>query len=132
MKNPTFKKHPNLPEYHETSDGTQFFQMNDAVNHSKTLNDKSVETVKNTGEKTEKAADKTEKAAKKTATASKKLTPMQEAKLKVKAIEAMETVAEIEVAIEGIKAKTVLKAAAAKIEAIKASIAAIETLEKSE
>ena len=125
MKTKTvFELHPNLKSYHETSDGTPFFHAHDANNHARSLEDKTVKEVK----KTSSAA--AEKTADKMATASAGLTPMQEAKLKVEAIEAMETVEAVEAAIEGVTAKSVLKAAAAKIEAIKASQAAIELKEK--
>jgi len=40
-----FKKYPNLDHYYETSDGMKFFRENDARNHAKTLEDKSVKKV---------------------------------------------------------------------------------------
>ncbi len=40
-----FKKYPKLDRYYETSDGMKFFRENDARNHAKTLDDKSVKTV---------------------------------------------------------------------------------------
>lgn len=124
MKTKTvFELHPNLKSYHETSDGTPFFHAHDANNHARSLEDKTVKEVK----KTSSAA--AEKSADKPATASAKLTPMAEAKAKIEAIEAMETVAEIAEAIAGVTAKSVLKAAGAKMKAITDSQAAIATKE---
>jgi hypothetical protein len=47
MNKEIFKQHPNLEKVYCTSDGTPFYQENDAKNHAKTLEDKSVETVYN-------------------------------------------------------------------------------------
>ena len=47
MKNEIFKQHPNLEKVYVTSDGTAFYQENDAKNHAKSLKDKTVEIVYN-------------------------------------------------------------------------------------
>ena len=134
--NKVFKKHPNLSKYYETSDGTPFFRDHDAKNHAKSLKDKTVKTVERGAEpvkeKTVKAvktsekveAPKTEKAAKtsdKKEVEKGKLTPMQEAKLRVDAINEMATIAEVEKALEGETAKSVRKAGEERIAAIKAT-----------
>jgi hypothetical protein len=41
-----FKQHPNVQEFHVTSDDQAFFQPGDAKNHAATLEDKEVEVVK--------------------------------------------------------------------------------------
>lgn len=45
MSNDTFKNHPDLQEYFETSDGTKFYKEDLAKNHARTLKNKSVEQV---------------------------------------------------------------------------------------
>lgn len=45
--NEVFEQNPSLEKVYCTSDGTPFYQENDAKNHAKTLKDKSVETVYN-------------------------------------------------------------------------------------
>lgn len=47
MSKEVFEQNPNLKKVYCTSDGTPFYQENDAKNHAKTLKDKSVETVYN-------------------------------------------------------------------------------------
>lgn len=42
-----FKQNPSLEKVYCTSDGTPFYQENDAKNHAKTLDNKTVETVYN-------------------------------------------------------------------------------------
>lgn len=42
-----FEQNPHLAKVYCTSDGTPFYQENDAKNHAKTLDDKAVETVYN-------------------------------------------------------------------------------------
>lgn len=44
---PVFETHPQLEKCFVTSDAEAFYQENDAKNHSKTLKDKTVETVYN-------------------------------------------------------------------------------------
>lgn len=46
--NEVFKQNPNLEKYFGTSDGEAFYNENDAKNHAKNLEDKTVETVYNT------------------------------------------------------------------------------------
>ncbi len=123
MKKPdVFKSHPKLEEYFETSDGTKFFQEHDAKTFSRTLKDKSVKTVKRPAEVeadepvTKTPADKSTKGSKPEG-----LTPMQKAKLRIEAIEKMETVAGVEEALKEETAKSVIAAGKAHIEAIEAS-----------
>lgn len=47
----TFKNHPDLQEYFETSDGTQFYKEDVAKNHAKSLEDKTVKKVSRPEEK---------------------------------------------------------------------------------
>jgi len=47
MSKEVFEQHPDLEKVYCTSDGTPFYQENDAKNHAKTLKDKSVEAVYN-------------------------------------------------------------------------------------
>lgn len=42
-----FKQYPELDEAFKTSDGQYFFQIGDAKNHTKTLEDKKISTLKN-------------------------------------------------------------------------------------
>ncbi|MDR1370934.1 MAG: hypothetical protein LBJ72_12555 [Dysgonamonadaceae bacterium] len=41
-----FKSHPGANELHFTSDGYAFFKKNDAQNHSRSLKEKEIETIK--------------------------------------------------------------------------------------
>ena|SRR5690554_257564 len=121
--NEIFKRNPNLLFLFRTSDGTHFYENSDAINHGKTLKDRSVVKVGRNdapakAPKAEAPKSKKEKAEKEVDT--KELTPMAMAKLRVEAIEKLETVAEIEKALEGETAKTVLKAGAERIAAIQA------------
>ncbi|QDP85198.1 hypothetical protein FNJ88_06325 [Chryseobacterium sp. SNU WT5] len=45
MSKDTFKNHPDLQEYFETSDGTKFYKEDLAKNHARTLEDKAVTAV---------------------------------------------------------------------------------------
>ena len=45
--NEVFKNNPKLEKYYGTSDGEAFYNENDAKNHAKNLEDKTVETVFN-------------------------------------------------------------------------------------
>lgn len=131
--NKVFKQHPNLKEYHETSDGTKFFNPHDAKNHAKSLKDNTVKTVKRgaasepeADQKTSKSAKAEKPAAKSTGKKSDKvdskdLTPMAAAKLRVEAIEKLKTVKEVEAALEGETANSVKKAGQDRIAAIKAA-----------
>lgn len=124
MKN-TFKQHPRIKTYFQTTDGVKFFRQSDAKNHAKTLDDKNVtEVKKGQSEKADKGSNKTsakKTTAKGTDEGAKKLTPMQEAKNRKTAIEALDTVEAVEKALEGETAKTVKDAGAKRIEAIKAA-----------
>ena len=46
--NQVFEQNPKLEKYYGTSDGEAFYNENDAKNHAKNLEDKTVETVFNT------------------------------------------------------------------------------------
>lgn len=106
-----FKKHPTLESYHETSDGVKFFTESNAKNHAKSLKDKKVKEVERS----------TEIETPKKGTKPKEPNPMQAAKLRADAINEMQTVAEIEKALEGETAKSVNKAGADRIAAIQAT-----------
>ncbi len=117
-----FNSHPKLEKYFKTSDGTKFFTEHDATNFSRTLKDKAVETVKRPAEV--EADEPVKKASVSKSTKDSKteeLTPMQKAKMRIEAIENMETVAEVEKALEEETAKSVKAAGKARIEAIEAS-----------
>lgn len=101
MSNKVFKQHPRLKRYYETTDGTKFFDEGLAKNHAKTLKEKEVKTVK----KGKNLEDKPN--------------PMLAAKLRGEAISKMDTVAEVEKALEGETAKTVKEAGEARIEQLK-------------
>jgi hypothetical protein len=45
--NDVFKQNPKLEKYYSTSDGEAFYNENDAKNHAKSLDEKTVETVYN-------------------------------------------------------------------------------------
>lgn len=47
VMNEIFKQNPNLEKYYGTSDGEAFYNENDAKNHAKNLDDKTVESVFN-------------------------------------------------------------------------------------
>lgn len=127
--NKIFKSNPNLQQYFETSDGVKFFREDHAKSHARSLKVKAVKTVERSlGKKTDESPASTEPEA--TATASKKapaaksekkLTAMQLAKLRVDAIEEMTTIEEVNQALVDETAKSVLKAGADRIAAIKAS-----------
>ncbi|MDB0603187.1 hypothetical protein PL373_19050 [Tenacibaculum maritimum] len=102
MKSNVFKENPKLKSYFQTEDNVKFFTESDAKNHARTLKDKTVTEVK-------KGASKKDV----------QLTPMQEAKNRVAAIEKLETVEAVEKALENETAATVKKAGADRIEAIK-------------
>ena len=53
MSKDTFKNHPDLQEYFETSDGTQFYKEDLAKNHARDLEDKTVKQVSRTEETSE-------------------------------------------------------------------------------
>jgi len=127
MKKPdVFKAHPKLEKYFKTSDGTKFFQEHDAITHGKSLKDKTVEPVKRPAEveADEPVKKPGTKKPEKDSTPG-ELTPMQKAKLRIEAIEKMETVAEVEKALEEETAKSVKAAGQERIEAIEASNEAI-------
>lgn len=122
--NKVFKDNPKLKEFHTTSDGTKFFRKGDAQNHAKGLKDKTVKTVERGSEESTKstAKEKIAKKAEKTdQEGSETMTPMQAAKLRVDAINEKTTIAEVEAALKGETAKSVLKAGQERIAAIKAT-----------
>ena len=53
MSKDTFKNNPDLKEYFETSDGTQFYKEDLAKNHARDLEDKTVKSVSRNEEKDE-------------------------------------------------------------------------------
>lgn len=104
-----FKAHPNLKSYFQTSDGVKFFTAHDAKTHARSLDDKSVEEVKRGSSKDNK-----------TAKSKPEPSSFEKAKLRIDAIGALETVEEVEKALEGETAKTVREAGEKRIEAINA------------
>ena len=108
--NKVFKQHPNLKEYHETSDGVKFHTDDNAKAHAKSLKDKSIKKVVRGKAEPEPEPNAPEK-----------VNPMQAAKLRVEAIEKMQSIAEIEKALEDETAKSVLKAGSERIAAIQAT-----------
>lgn len=123
--NKVFKNHPHLKQYHETSDGVKFHTEDTARAHAKSLKDKKVKKV----ERSDEVLNKTE--APNPQASKEQLNPMQAAKLRVEAVEKMGTVAEIEKALEGETAKSVLKAGAERIASLNAS-KALDESEKNE
>ena len=111
MKN-TFKLYPDLKSYHETSDGQKFFIPTDAANHARTLTDKTGKEVKRGSE----AANDGQHDS--------KLNAIQAAKLRKEAIEKLETVEAVEIALETETAKSVKAAGEKRIEELKASASA--------
>lgn len=111
--NEIFKNHPELEKYYETSDGTAFYNESNARNHARTLEDKTVKAVNRETEKKEpvkkEQKDKGEKPS-----------PFAAAKLRIEAINELNTVEEVEQALSEETAKTVLKAGAERIAALKA------------
>lgn len=106
----TFKQHPNLKSYHETSDGTKFFTPSDAANHARTLTDKKVKEVKRGSEK--KATNNSKD--------SKQLNAIKAAKVRKEAIEKLDTVEAVEKALKNETAKSVKEAGGKRIEELKA------------
>lgn len=107
----TFKQYPDLKSYHETSDGSKFFTPTDAANHARSLTDKTVEEVKRGSSKKEAANDSKDS----------KLNAIQAAKLRLEAIEKLDTVEAVEKALETETAKSVKAAGEKRIEELKAS-----------
>jgi hypothetical protein len=118
--NSIFKTHPQLPKCFVTSDGTAFYKATDAANHASTLKDKSVkEEINQTlevGNTTDVNVEK--KAIKNTDDQLGDLTPMQKAKLRIEANDALTTVEEVKVALKDETAKSVIKAGEARIAAL--------------
>ena len=104
---------PELKAYHQTSDNNKFFSADAAKTHARSLKDKTVEEVKRpVGEKAKSKDSDTVKASKNA------LTPMQEAQNRVKAISKLTTVEEVNKALEGEKANSVIEAGKAQISVI--------------
>lgn len=122
--NNTFKRHPLLKEYFETSDGSKFFIDSDAKNHAKTLKDTTVKTVKRVDEIIKAVKEKAE--ANKTTAASSnkesdsKITPMQAAKNRAEEITKLETVEAVKEALKDETAKSVIKAGEERIAELEA------------
>lgn len=111
MKDPVFNANPKLEQYFKTADGNAFFTEHDAKNHATSLKSKKVEKVERPFvEENTKATP-----------VKKDLTPMAKAKLRIVAIEKMETVADIEKALKGETASTVIKAGESKIRVLNAA-----------
>ena len=89
---------PNLKAYHQTSDGEKFYTDHDAKSHARSLENKDVKKVKRPVAVVRLSAEQ-----------------------RIAAIKAMETVAEIEVALKGETAKTVKEAGAERIEELNAA-----------
>lgn len=126
--NDVFKRNPDLKKYYETVDGTKFYKEDAAKAHAKRLESKTVKTVerpleKNAEGKPAKAKpNKGNNAGSDSKTVdSKDLSAFEAAKLRKEAIEKLTTVAEIEKALEGETAKSVIKAGTKRIAAIKAT-----------
>jgi len=134
MKDPIFKTNPKLEHYFKTADGNAFFTEHDAKNHATSLKSKKVEKVERPFVKEKAKATPpvdTEGAKKNKKTPAKKdkgdkgtekdLTPMAKAKLRIVAIEKMQTVADVEGALKGETASTVIKAGESKIRVLNAA-----------
>lgn len=113
-----FKNNPNLKHYFKTSDGMAFFHEHHANTHAKTLEDRDVEKVKRPKDKksASKDQDKSQNGNKNNGTQE---TAAQAAKRRKEAIVKLETVEEVEKALEGETAKSVINAGNARIEEIK-------------
>lgn len=111
--NEIFKNHPELEKYYETSDGTAFYNESNARNHARTLEDKTVKAV-NRNPETKEPEKKKQKPK------NGKPNPFESAKLRIEAINELNTVEEVEQALSEETAKTVLKAGAERIAALKA------------
>ncbi|MGJ5643208.1 hypothetical protein [Formosa sp. S-31] len=119
-----FKRNPNLGRYFKTSDGTPFYKKEHAKTHARGLKDKSVEEVVKPVAKVE--AD-SKKASEKTEANLEDLTPMQKAKLRIRAIKKLDTVEAVKAALEGETAKTVIEAGELRIKAIQDVDASLNT-----
>ena len=116
MKDPIFEANPKLEKYYKTADGNAFFTEHDAKNYAISLKSKKVETVERPFvEEKVKAAPTGDTGTKETG---KKLTPFEKAKLRIDAIEKLETVEDVEKALKDEKAKTVIAAGKKRIEVI--------------
>lgn len=138
-----FKQHPSLKSYHKTSDGTAFYKKEHAQAHARGLKDKKVTEVVNPDPKstpsapaqkptsakpkkngnkpnsqTNKGADDTLQPSNDNAPNLDDLTPMQKAKLRVHAIKKLDSVSEVEAALKGETAKSVIEAGQTRIKAI--------------
>lgn len=130
-----FQKHPSLKKYYKTSDGTAFYKKEHAQAHGRGLGNNSVEEVVNPDPKAvsfvpaKKLQDESKKSSKgKNLKSGENLTntngklddlnPMQKAKLRVREIEKLATVSEVEAALKGETAPSVIKAGETRIKAI--------------
>lgn len=109
MTTDIFERHPNLQRVYQTADGTNFYEEGDARNHARSLKNKEVKTVERGSESKKKSSDKESK-----------ISAFQSAKSRIEAINELNTVEEIEQALEEETAKTVLKAGADRIATIQA------------
>jgi SOS-response transcriptional repressor LexA len=103
-----FKQHQSISSFFETSDGTKFFTKNLAQHHAKSLEDKAVKEVKKSA-KQNSPDSKTNKSIKLGASE------------RIEAINALETVEAIELALKDETAKTVIAAGEEKIKTINES-----------
>lgn len=152
--NKVFKDHPSLKKYHETADGTKFYDEDAAKTHARSLDNRKVKTVYRSEAKAEtkeepvvtkpKVAKVKKEMIVKTVTAetaqtedtkdaevdSKDLTPMAAAKLRVEAIDKLNSIEEVEKALKDETAGSVKKAGTKRIAALKASKALDSKTEK--
>ncbi|EGV44339.1 hypothetical protein BZARG_783 [Bizionia argentinensis JUB59] len=123
-----FKQHPNLESYYQTSDETNFFKDSDAHVHAKSLKGKRVTEIVNENPGAANVSTKqTVTKANKTAPKLDDLTPMQKAKLRIEAIEVLETVEAVTEALKDETAKTVIAAGEARIEALELDAKILES-----
>ncbi len=110
MKNQDiFKRHPKMTSYFETSDGVKFFTNHHAKGHAKSLGNKDVVEVK------KKNLLKVSKPVK-----SSDLTSMQKAKLRAEYVKKLDNIEDVNEALKGETASTVLKAGEDRIAELKA------------
>ncbi|WP_435138906.1 hypothetical protein [Formosa sp. A9] len=119
-KDQVFEKQPSLERYFKTSDGKEFYKHHHAKMHADGLKDKKIEEVVNPSPKPIEVSTPQAKTVA-NANANEELTPMQKAQLRVDAINAMQTVDEVESALVGETAKTVKAAGEERIKALQAS-----------
>ena len=129
-----FDQHADCDVLFRTSDDTHFFTAHHAAAHAANLEDKRVDTchrvdhapneVKTTAKASKKKTVPTKEKAKKVTANSdgkhKKLNPMLQAKADVETIAGLDTIEKVNAFVDGKTAKTVIRAAQDRIEALKA------------